>query len=266
MPMKIIFLDIDGVLNSRQWMLECDGEFDQPINQIDPKAVVRLNRITDATGAKIVVSSTWRLGFLMKCADPVLSLKGCLRTYGITGEVIDMTPSKPNCIRNQRGKEIQAWLDDNYSRVDKFIIIDDDSDMGKLKSKHFKTLFEDGLTDAIADKIIKVLGPKPVPARYTGESVREAIAPNYEAYYSKLSIGQPPNWKCDQRTKDNFCISQWMIEELTKLGCNQDIKSNTIRMFNRRARHEDDLWQSAANAMNAYLDGEVIDFQGLRRH
>jgi len=56
--MKVNFLDIDGMLNSGQYIKVLDGDFDVPINQMDPVAVARLNTITDATGAKIVVSST----------------------------------------------------------------------------------------------------------------------------------------------------------------------------------------------------------------
>src|SRR5512143_2968414 len=118
--MKILFLDIDGVLNYGKYIKRLDGQFDDPKNQIDPEAVVRLNAITDLTGCKIVVSSTWRLAFLNRMAEPLRSLQGCLRSYGITGEVIDMTPNKPNALRNQRGKEIQAWLDEHLNEVDKF--------------------------------------------------------------------------------------------------------------------------------------------------
>jgi hypothetical protein len=49
--MKVIFLDIDGVLNSGKYIIRLDGLFDNPTHQMDPEAVVRLNRITDETGA-----------------------------------------------------------------------------------------------------------------------------------------------------------------------------------------------------------------------
>lgn len=66
---KFIFLDIDGVMNSNLFYSERtqDKRYDEWIKEypkhiawgacnIDPRAVERLNRITDATGAKIVVS------------------------------------------------------------------------------------------------------------------------------------------------------------------------------------------------------------------
>lgn len=160
MTYKVLFLDIDGVLNSGKYIKRLDGRFDDPVNQIDPDAVVRLNAITDLTGCKIVVSSTWRLAFLGQMAEPLRSLQGCLRMYNITGDVIGMTPNKANAVRNRRGKEIQAWLDDHYNEVEKFVIIDDDSDMGRLKTHHIKTLFEDGIQDTHVRAIVSILGPK----------------------------------------------------------------------------------------------------------
>jgi len=160
---KVIFLDIDGVLNSGKYIHALDGKFDDPVNQMDPIAVARLNVITSATGAKIVVSSTWRLAFLGRCADPLLSLQGCMRSYGLTGEVIGMTCNKANAIRNRRGKEIQEWIDEHFSEIEKFIIIDDSSDMGRLLPKLIRTKFEDGLLDEHVDKIIGILGNKNEP-------------------------------------------------------------------------------------------------------
>lgn len=260
--MKVIFLDIDGVLNCGRWIKELQGGFDNPINQMCPAAVARLNRITDATRAKIVVSSTWRMAFMNRCAEPLVSLQGCLRQYGITGDIIGMTPRKENAVRNVRGKEIQAWLDEHYSEVDKYIIIDDDSDMGKLHTHHVKTLFEDGLLDEHVDVIIERLGK----FKYTAESVRTSIAPSYDEYFAKLAVGQSPRWKCDQRTKDNFCLSQWMIDECNRIGCSAEDAHDLLRTFNRRARAEEDQYQVAANAMNSYLDNDIQRYEGLRRH
>jgi hypothetical protein len=60
--LKVIFLDVDGVLNSRGKWAGCDlANLTDSGTRIDPLAVARLKRIVDATDAKIVVSSTWRL-------------------------------------------------------------------------------------------------------------------------------------------------------------------------------------------------------------
>ena len=56
----------------------------------------------------------------------------------------------------KRGLEIQKWLDKNPG-VDKFIILDDDSDMVHLMSHLLQTDGEFGLTNEIADEAIKRL-------------------------------------------------------------------------------------------------------------
>ncbi len=157
--MKVIFLDIDGVLNSGNYIKNPNIDFDDPTYQMDPVAVARLNRITDATGAKIVVSSTWRLAFLTH-PTPLLALQECMQSYKITGEVIGMTCEKANALRNRRGKEIQVWINEHYNDIEKFVIIDDDSDMGRIRTHQILTKFEDGLLDYHVDRVIEILGRK----------------------------------------------------------------------------------------------------------
>lgn len=153
--MKVIFLDIDGVLNSMAYVNKMGPLFDLPENQMDPTLIARLNKLTDATGAKLVISSTWRLPFIK--GHKLDMLKECMASYGITGEVIDMTGDKVFAINNRRGKEIQEWIDDHYKEVDRFVIVDDDSDMGKLRRFLVKTNFDDGLQDTHLDQMAKML-------------------------------------------------------------------------------------------------------------
>jgi hypothetical protein len=148
--MRIIFLDVDGVLNSTDYIRELDGLFDDPKYQMNPVAVARLNRITDATGAKIVVSSTWRLAFKHQ-PDPIRLLKNCMACYNITGEVIGMTGQEPG----DRRFEIQTWLNE-HPDVDSYIIFDDGLIEGH--SKHFiRTNLEIGLQDSDVELAIKLL-------------------------------------------------------------------------------------------------------------
>ena len=64
---KIVFLDIDGVLNSELHYVEKSqqqlaDEIGYPLSEISRSAVSLLNQIVEKTGAKVVISSTWRLG------------------------------------------------------------------------------------------------------------------------------------------------------------------------------------------------------------
>lgn len=78
--MKIIFLDIDGVLNSEKWYTE---RFDKdlqsyPLCEFDPLCVEQLNILIQKTNAKLVISSTWRLG------RTIDELKNLFEKVGIT--------------------------------------------------------------------------------------------------------------------------------------------------------------------------------------
>lgn len=89
--MKIIFLDIDGVLNHQQWYgSELYKDFPSKENyerqQFCTWTIELLNNLTDETGAKIVVSSSWRLG------RTVQQLQELFELVGITGKVIDKNP------------------------------------------------------------------------------------------------------------------------------------------------------------------------------
>ncbi len=100
---------------------------------------------------------------------------------------------------------------------------------------------------------------------YTSVSVHASLAPKYQTYLAKLTVGQPRNWKCDQRTADNFCLSQWLMDELIKLGADDDDRRDVQNFFNRKARAENDLFELAAKAMNDYLDGNIERYRRIPR-
>lgn len=60
--MKIIFLDIDGVLNNQVDEERSVIKIDHPDDFISERCVTLLNELIENTGAKVVVSSTWRIG------------------------------------------------------------------------------------------------------------------------------------------------------------------------------------------------------------
>lgn len=134
---KIIFLDIDGVLNSEEWQSskECQtaSELDKDNRYFSPYCVENLNRITNLTDAKIVVSSTWRK------SRSLSDLKMLFEKVGIDGEVIGKTDVLRFNNWNRsvfRGMEIFKWLEDNKGILTQkihiyrsYVILDDDSDM-----------------------------------------------------------------------------------------------------------------------------------------
>jgi hypothetical protein len=146
---KITFLDIDGVLNTPSYIHKCRGMNIPQGSWIDPDAVKLLNGFTDFTGAKIVVSSGWRVPFVMQ--NNFIGMQKLLSNNGITADVIGMTP-----IEEDRESNIIKWID---GRNFKIVIIDDmDSEaFPTLKSKLVSTDTSVGLTSDHIIKCIQIL-------------------------------------------------------------------------------------------------------------
>jgi len=121
--LKIIFLDIDGVLNC---------EIDNPDTRnmrhdISKRCMELLNDLIESTKSKIVISSTWRY------SKSTEELQKIFEDHGFKGKIIDRTPRLgADCLR---GNEILKWMKDNdsligyHSYYNKYVILDDDSDM-----------------------------------------------------------------------------------------------------------------------------------------
>lgn|SRR3990167_3372533 len=148
MSEPIIFLDVEGCLNYTGcgWMYDPKTKKSYKRRNgmygFVPELVDRLNWLVERTGAKIVVSSAWRL-------DP--DYKEVFLANGVK-EVIDRT-GQSEC--RTRGCEVQAWLD-AHPEVTECAIIDDDSDF-LIGQPLFQTDASQGLTDAIAAKIFEHL-------------------------------------------------------------------------------------------------------------
>lgn len=121
--MKVIFLDIDGVLNSMDWFEKVKDRAGN--NEINPDKVKLLKEIVDRTGANIVLSSTWKsLGHTIpdEQTHPMYDyLVDVLGKHGL--KIISHTPY----CEHDRPKEIMAWLD-NYNDESsiRFVSLDDD--------------------------------------------------------------------------------------------------------------------------------------------
>jgi len=163
--MKYLFLDFDGVLNSapfledahaRRRSIERDGgSIGDDSYMLDWYAVARVNRIVEATGAKVVISSSWRI------LDSMKDIVGFLDNVGFAGHVVGMTPN----LQTYRGLEIQAWIDALEEPPESIVILDDDSDMEHLTDRLVNTDFETGIVDADVERTIALLNTPWVDAR-----------------------------------------------------------------------------------------------------
>jgi hypothetical protein len=108
---KVIFLDVDGVLNSKINMKirRENGESTSSYYvKIPGDKIYKLKRIVDNTDAAIVLSSSWRIGYSRSSMTPspaFMNLVNQLEPYGL--HIYDWTPLDKN--RN-RGYEIHKWL------------------------------------------------------------------------------------------------------------------------------------------------------------
>ena len=136
--MRIIFLDIDGVLN-KALVASSSEESDVlkvlPYGWMNKSLVENLNEIIEETAAKIVVSSAWR-------HETLKENQKMLKAFGVKGEVLGSTPHLGRY--SVRGNEIKAWLDDNQDalggcsfKFKQYVIIDDSSDMLLEQAEHF---------------------------------------------------------------------------------------------------------------------------------
>lgn len=153
--MKVIFLDIDGVLNHEKYYISrCDSDNrPYPLSEFDTDAVERLNEITDVTGAKIVISSSWRFD---------VGIHNTLKAVGVTGDIIGITkyitkPTDDGYVHVDRGFEIQDFLDSN-KYITNYVILDDDTDMLHHQLDNFvHTSYVDGLSESCKRKCINIL-------------------------------------------------------------------------------------------------------------
>jgi hypothetical protein len=146
---KVVFLDIDGVLNSHAWFARPSRE-PGTLGRLDPEPVARVERLCAETGAVVVVTSTLRL------LHDVRELTGLLRTRGFTHRVLDFTPDIED--RRGRGDEIQRWLESaRGKKLEGIAILDDEEKMFHLDPWLVRTSYETGLLDAHVEEAKRVL-------------------------------------------------------------------------------------------------------------
>jgi hypothetical protein len=154
--MKILALDIDGVLNSAQWFTTQKAKGWLGLAELDPEAVKRVHRVIEVTGCEILLSSTWRL---------VPDFVTLLRTVG----GLTINHFTPRLDDGHRASEIMAWLnkhrlgDGTLCDIESFAIVDDDADAGDhplLTPRFVRTDWNFGIQDSHVERLIKLLGSK----------------------------------------------------------------------------------------------------------
>lgn len=165
--MNYIFLDIDGVMNNRiDWMSKVDNKSEnfEDHRMFCDEAWQLLSDVCEKAKAKVVLSSSWRLGFKnhnghIVCKSDTCSLSKRLLSYfeKYNIELVGLTTNH----YDYRGKQIRDYVKRNLFVTDKWVVLDDDAIDIKdycTKEQMIKTEFETGLLPEHCDKILKYFG------------------------------------------------------------------------------------------------------------
>jgi hypothetical protein len=165
---KLIFLDIDGVLNDRT-IDPASGSC-----TLLPRCVASFNRLLGATDAKVVISSAWRY-MVLKGAMTQRGFAHMLRTHGVSREIEERLAGC-TCSDEEaptRGGQIAHYLGGRADLCRRFqthpaafslVVLDDcpaGMDFAPFADRVVRTDPAVGLTDALAARaaVMLMAGP-----------------------------------------------------------------------------------------------------------
>ena len=145
--MDVIFLDFDGVLNSRRFRAARSG-------MIDEKHMTFLRRIVEAVGARVVLSTSWRVHWDASpenCSEIGQEIDRIFGKYGI--EIIGKIPDGPD-----KAQKIRHWLA-GHPDVERYVILDDSPFGWEELAEHLVRTggLQDGLDNGTAEMAIELL-------------------------------------------------------------------------------------------------------------
>lgn len=149
--MNLIFLDVDGVLNSTNNLVKVYNKTGRPHSgydyPFDETCLKNLQILVNQTNSNLVITSTWR-----KDKEGIKILLQKLKEYNLDEKVIGYTP----VLNSFRGVEILKFFSTLQDKPN-FIILDDDSDMSKLLPYLIETNAQSGLTTENVQQAINKL-------------------------------------------------------------------------------------------------------------
>ena len=157
--MKLIFLDVDGVLNYGG----CKSRAPSGCLGVEEEKIQLLRKIIDKTGAIVILTSTWKTewfptAFISELPKDGRYLEEQLAKYNVFIRAKTEDPSW-----SRRGKGILDFLNSWPDEVESYVIIDDDSfDFEKegISDKHVHTSFADGILPEHVEQAIEILNKK----------------------------------------------------------------------------------------------------------
>ena len=169
--MKILFLDMDGVVNkgadnaspdryryNDKWSNPSD-RFD--LYYVDPELAARVSALVADFDLRIVSSSTWR------CGKTVDEFRELLNNRFLPGDrLIGFTPDGES-EGMTRADEIRYFLLHCEENIERYVILDDEkkANYSTSKGRFFQTSFYEGYTEKIDIRVRKYLHNKNLPTR-----------------------------------------------------------------------------------------------------
>lgn len=195
--MKILFLDIDGVLNSERWNQEHEQKICEGV-LIDRTKIDLLSGIIMKTGAEIVLHSGWKfwldefLNPLRKESEILMQLLSDqgMKIYDVTPDFSTEEIRRTRKFSRVKAKEILGWLE-LHSEVTGWAVLDDlDLHNDVVEEKQVKTDAKVGLTQENVVQVIEKLNG----ARVSLMRIRKAERESYLTTYANTALFERGTW------------------------------------------------------------------------
>jgi hypothetical protein len=187
--MKILFLDLDGVLCLSNGNGSPTNEWDA--SDFDPLAVEALNEILSATDAEMIITSDWRYDYTLS------EMRDIFKHFGVSKGPIGYIPSSNHGIHSRAG-DINTWLATHAFKNDIEWVVIDDMDM----------------TKEFGNRFVYCLNEKGLSKKKTKQEVltKMGVADNSNTF---VSLGVANDGYINVRVKD---LKKWRITNIKKFG------------------------------------------------
>lgn len=145
---KILFLDVDGVLNSEVYHKSASHS-ENDWSRFDPISVELIKKLIEEFSLQLVISSTWRYGAVDRLMHELKKNKLI--------EYLYHEWFTPVIHPAHRGTEIKLWLDLHPEVTDYIIIDDDDNMLEEQMSRFVKTGLHEGMTEEHFNRVRAIL-------------------------------------------------------------------------------------------------------------
>jgi hypothetical protein len=147
--MNIVFFDVDGVLNSKEWLMQQNTALKKgEAGGIDPLALARFNLIAsvaETTNTIFICSSSWR-------REGLDHIRSVFDEVGFKGYIAGVTPAYNDLSRGHEIQDTVLMLTDCGVVIDRVVVIDNEPSaaMPNLEHMFVYTNYLEGLTEQLA--------------------------------------------------------------------------------------------------------------------